>query len=86
MRSKSNPFVATASVVLLFGALAIAPNGVSAACNLEHFVTFEDADCSVLRSFDNHTFINEADETCTLASNTHGEAFTTTCNDTGALL
>ena len=77
-------FVATASIILLLGTMA---NGVSAdghICSLEYYTTFDDSECTLLRSFDveKATAINEAQGSCTTASTTHGESFKTDCNET----
>lgn len=56
----------------------IGPSSVNATCQVQYFITFEDAECSLFSSFKDSSFINEADRVCTNIG--RGRSFQTDCD------
>ena len=56
----------------------------AAVCNLKYFMSFQDAACSLLTSFDDHEELNKADGTCTPLAD--GRAYRTTCDEKSVLV
>ena len=53
----SRSFITTALMVLFLGAI----DSINAQCEIEYFISFYDKDCTLLKDFPDHTWINRAD-------------------------